>query len=95
MKFIWEVTDIKPVDSCGRTFLGGLIENTKTTASNRFSILGYEHVHGHQRIILVSLDDGLQIASYPVEEMVDFLNDGKYAPVVDIHRIEIRKIIGV
>lgn len=93
MKFQWEVTDIKPEDAAGCSFLGSIIENTKTTACNRFSILGYRYVPGvrpHQEITLTSLDDGLMIASLPVEAMVELLND-VYAPVLDSCRIKIKR----
>lgn len=87
MKFTWEVTDIKPTDPAASSMLGCVVANTGTTASNRFSILGYEYSDVSQHITLTSLADGLKIASFPVEEMVKFLNDKGYAPVMRRARI--------
>lgn len=88
MKFIWEATDIKPTDPAGRSLFGCVVENTNTTADNRYSILGYEYHGGRSQLItLTHLDDGLKTASLPLDEMVEYLNIGGYAPVMDARRI--------
>ena len=83
MKFIWEYTDIKPENSASRTMLGTIIEYTKTTASNRFYILGYKWSGLLKLITVSSLDDGLIIAEYTIEDMISFLNKEGYAPVME------------
>lgn len=71
MKYVWDAEDARP---------GIVVEYTKTTAENRFSILGYRYEGAIQLRTVVDLTDGMHLFDGDESALVDFLNTG-YAPV--------------
>ena len=71
MKHVWDAED---------TRAGLVVENTKTTAENRFSILGYRYDGSAQLRTVTDLTDGMQLFQGNADALAAFLNDG-YAPV--------------
>lgn len=71
MKYVWDAEDASP---------GTVVEYAKTTAENRFSILGYRYDGAVQKRTVTDLTDGMQLFDGDELALVAFLNGG-YAPV--------------